>query len=144
MRKEFQKRYTMTVKKNKYTQVNVRLPNEIVALLRVRHGAQRSLYDVVRDTVVAAAGSNAVDCSFTNEEYTQLDILARNIGFENIAALVRHLSLAYLKLYLRQHGRFATDVEREEIREMFIDCERAEHYEEGISVTTTPRKIRGV
>lgn len=145
MKKEFQKHCEMTVKKNKYTQVLVRLPNDVVARLRVSYGVQRSLYDVVRGIVAAAAAERTIDCEFTDEEYTRLDLLAKAIGFGDIAMLIRHLSLAYLKLYLRQHGGFATDVEREEIREMFIECETPdEHYEEGLFVTDSPRKIRGV
>lgn len=144
MRNEYQKPIKMTVIKNKYTQVLVRLPNEVVARLRVSNGAKRSLYEIVRDIVTAAATDRKIDCEFSAEEYTQLDVLARNIGFAGIAMLVRHLSLAYLKLYMQQHNSFATDVEREEIREMFVDCERVEHYEEGINITTAPRKIRGI
>ena len=122
----------------------LRLPNDVVALLNARRLGGDSLYNQARDIVSAAARSAMIDCGFTAEEYSELDLLAQGIGFTGIAEMVKYLSLAYLRLARRQPAPDGNEVVQTELAEMFGELYNTKGYEQGITVTTTPRKIRGL
>ncbi len=122
----------------------LRLPNDVVALLNARRLGNDSLYNQARDIVSAAARGAMIDCGFTAEEYSDLDLLAQGIGFTGIAEMVKHLSLAYLRLAKREVAQGSNEVVQAELAEMFGELYNTNGYEQGITVTTTPRKIRGV
>jgi hypothetical protein len=85
-----------------------------------------------------------VDCGFTAEEYSELDLLAKGIGFTGIAEMVKHLSLAYLRLAKHEVAQGSNEVVQAELAEMFGELYNTNGYEQGLVVTTTPRKIRGL
>lgn len=136
----------MAVKKGKYTAVMLRLPTDTVARLRARSRGNESLYRQARAIIDSAAAGRLVDCELTDEEFTELDMLARRIGFAGTPELMKQLVLAYLRLF-RRNNEFDNEVVRDEVAELFeeMDIEtNARRYEEGTVTTTTPRKIRNV
>lgn len=122
----------------------VRLPNDVVAMLRARRLGEGSLYKQARAIIEAAATGSLVDCGFTADEYTELELLARGIGFDNISEMIKHLSLAYLRLAKRENAPGSNDVVQAELAEMFGELYNTNGYESGVTITTTPRKIRGI
>lgn len=122
----------------------VRLPNDVVARLRARRFGEGSLYQQARAIIEAVATGSLIDCGFSDAEYTELELLARGIGFGDISEMIKHLSLAYLRLAKREIAPGSNDVVQAELSEMFGELYNTVGYESGISVTTTPRKIRGV
>lgn len=133
----------MTAKKGKYICVMLRLPYDTVALLRARYG-DVSLYALARDTVTALARGELMRNDFTTSEVAELSRLAGVIGFADASELLRHLAVAYLRLYNAHCTSFADDVVRDEVAEMFDEMTNNEHYDKDLRITTTPRKIRGL
>ena len=131
----------MAVKKDKYTSVVLRVSRVAAARLLARCRGEKTLYALAKEIIEKFADGSLLSSSLSVEEYTELDCLARRIGFSALDEMARYLLLAYLKMYKLHASQACDDVVREELREMFDEMNVLDKRESSV-IVSSPRKLR--
>ncbi len=131
----------MAVRKDKYTSVVLRVSRASAARLIARYRGEKTLYALAKEIIEKFADGSLLSFSLSVEEYTELDCLARRIGFHTLEEMARHLLLAYLLMYKRCALQQDDDLVHQELQEMFGEMNVLGN-SDGCAIVSSPRKLR--